>query len=773
MSLGKKILLTLIFIPIIIGVSYLYLKEKKKKHVNTDLSVYIPEDYSYYFDLRNVSALLSENKKSLALNEIDFLLSKIGAIGLEDEIKSIKNLYSNSFFKTELNHHTGVILKNEKNKTLFTIVQNVTISKSEFGSFINDYFDGAANMKPLEINGRKITSLAIGNRLFYYEIKNNVLFFSNSQFFLSDVLKTTGYKLNKSIDIELQKMLSGESIGFFAANSAFTNSSLSKLTHQNCKLNFPLAGEIIIKKNIVSFNLYSLKNTKYNENYAVNLSQFPIFSSFILPVNYHESNEEKKWGFLTEMFNEKILINRDVNKKDSTDNSIYSIDKSIILKNNDSTHYQFKYFGFDFFNRQCFFNDTVKWFWYNNALNNGNNLASDAFSNNNQNQMKSGVSDFYFERSDNAKKMVYSRINNRIKNTCVNYELREHSAFLFDNLYSIPLVDKMIKEIEFAEIPNGLKIALMASENEISGISLTGKLRWTFKTTSPIDSKLFIKQIKGKGEIVLFNTADKIFALNTDGENIKGFPISVKEKINGSISVYSSRGKDDLRITFFGQNNKAYNFDENGKPVSDWNITEFKTKNKTSLIGFNYNEERFYMSLNKKDEVILIKRKGYLKFVKDTAFSSYNARNIALVNNSPLLCDIDSTGKITYSFWGNNSKIITSGLAGASLIEPLYFKNDIYFIINVGSNRFMVNQKGQVVYKTISNKSFSNYFNNDDFFVWFDGSKIHVSNEIGNNSKVALIDSDSPAKIERISKNEYLLLHLKNNKLECKLFKSE
>jgi hypothetical protein len=241
-----------------------------------------------------------------------------------------------------------------------------------------------------------------------------------------------------------------------------------------------------------------------------------------------------------------------------------------------------------------------------------------------------------------------------------------------------------------------------------------------------------------------------------------------ESKATAEISVMSNALKDEYRITVPCQNNKIYNYDGTGKVLVDWNYPIFENGIENKVIAFKENGERFYATIDSKNNFILQSRKGKRVNKNDTIFRySSSIKKIELDENvKPVYFELDSTGLLK-SFCGSreNNYSLETGLNGVGEFLPILQKNQTHFAVKVGSVSYLLNNKGKIVSKNVGSQSLKeNFSKTENYLVWNDGKNSLL---ISGNKVLKSYDLTSPEKhfiVEKVDK-QLLMFYSLDKKL--------
>ena len=146
-------------------------------------------------------------------------------------------------------------------------------------------------------------------------------------------------------------------------------------------------------------------------------------------------------------------------------------------------------------------------------------------------------------------------------------------------------------------------------------ISCTGKVLWQRELDGPIlgDAHQVDRYKNGKLQM-LFNTAERIYLIDRNGENVTGFPISLPEKASAPLNVFDYDGTKEYRVLVPTVEARLLNFDMNGKAVEGW------VSPKTAAVCELPVE---HLRVRGKDHLVLVDKNGGIAVLDRRAASRY------------------------------------------------------------------------------------------------------------------------------------------------------
>jgi len=214
--------------------------------------------------------------------------------------------------------------------------------------------------------------------------------------------------------------------------------------------------------------------------------------------------------------------------------------------------------------------------------------------------------------------------------------------------------------------------------------SKAGKLIWKIKVADPIISEIYQIDYYNNDKLqFIFNTKNKIYVIDRNGDNVDDFPIQLPSKAtNGMLVVnYDNAGK--YRYFVACDNANVYGYEQNGAPLNGWKpkknvgiITE-KIQHKV-VDGLDY----IFFS-NNKGEFYAFNRKGNKRFAP---VSTNVTNNIFKLRNKKFV----SGNYGTVSFIDLNGKLTTKSISDSSHVyfvaeKSLIHETEAYAFANSSS----------------------------------------------------------------------------------------
>ncbi len=151
------------------------------------------------------------------------------------------------------------------------------------------------------------------------------------------------------------------------------------------------------------------------------------------------------------------------------------------------------------------------------------------------------------------------------------------------------------------------EIILQDDANALCLISKGGKILWEKKLNEKILGEIHQVDRYKNGKLqYLFNTADKMYLVDRNGNDVPGFPVVFKVKATAPLALLDYDKSRNYRILVSFSNGKIINYEINGAPVKGWEFEGMSKEIKTAP---------YYLSFNKKDFIVVVDVAGNVKVI--------------------------------------------------------------------------------------------------------------------------------------------------------------
>ena len=667
-----------------------------------DIKDYIPENSLIIIKIHNLGKFKSDIKNNEVLNKIGN--SKYNT---KKQLELINNL----------NDETELIISLTKNinEEVFTIITKDSIK--EFDVFhkrinnINIYSNSLKNINEIQINYNKDfnkyaktfnvndsfslilkeeISKEFLNSIFNLnnKIQDNSLSFGvnifndkillNGLSFLDDSLKLSNNIFKGSISSELKnyEITPKNTTSLKSYNFKNQNNYLKKASIDEVKEN---RFSIILNNNSIEITevkldneqvfIFRLDEIKLFKDYLINKNTistkhrgFEIYNNTDLDINPFISfanfnNKEKILLFkdyLVFSNNEKTLkqfINDNLNKNTLKSNSSFNRLFSSISSFNTLNNNYFSGSNYNFFNEL-------------NLLNSKNDFTENSF----QLVQDNGIIHF---------------------NAVISKDTNEDENLKISKLFDVEIDEEIIMYPHFVKnhVTKNLDIVVQDAKNNLYLISKDGKVIWKKKINQPILGQISQIDIYKNGRLqLIFNTKNKIYVLDRNGNNVKQFPKTFNDPITQPLAVFDYDNNKNYRL-LVTQGSELLMYDKNGKKVSGFKYKKSSNNITSKPKHFRIlNKDFIVFKIGNKMKILNRKGRERINVNDDINFSNqnvfeYNDKLISTTTDQKLV-QIDVNGVMDIS----SLKNLSLNSEGSNLV--VLDENSIKLSSNVASIPF-------------------------------------------------------------------------------------
>ena len=115
-------------------------------------------------------------------------------------------------------------------------------------------------------------------------------------------------------------------------------------------------------------------------------------------------------------------------------------------------------------------------------------------------------------------------------------------------------------------------IVVFDTQDNMYLISAVGEIQWKNEISeSPMSDVFVVDAFKNGQQQFVFNTANYVYVVDRNGNNLEGFPMKLLSKASNGLSVFDYNGTSDCRLVLCGEDRFVYNFDLSGNETEGWN----------------------------------------------------------------------------------------------------------------------------------------------------------------------------------------------------------
>ena len=219
---------------------------------------------------------------------------------------------------------------------------------------------------------------------------------------------------------------------------------------------------------------------------------------------------------------------------------------------------------------------------------------------------------------------------------------------------------------------NGAKeIMLQDLDQNLYLISNTGNILWKQKLAGTILGEIYQVDYYSNGKLqYLFNTENKLYLLDRNGNPVEKFPVSFREKATAGLSILDYDNNKNWRIPVPAVDRRVYMYNKEGKLVSGWKFRtdDYPVRNPLQHIKLN---DKDYVIAKEEFQIYFLDRKGK-KRIKPEQQIQFSGNDVYYDRGegNPYVIASDKKGSI-YKFYFNEK---------VELFMENNFSTDHYFL---------------------------------------------------------------------------------------------
>ena len=209
--------------------------------------------------------------------------------------------------------------------------------------------------------------------------------------------------------------------------------------------------------------------------------------------------------------------------------------------------------------------------------------------------------------------------------------------------------------------------------------ALNGAGLWNRPLSDPILSDIRGVDFYGYGAgCYTFSTASRIYMLDENGRDIKGFPLKLPANASNGATTVDFEGNTKFSYFVACENDKIYGFGHLGKPLEGWNGVETRGAVKQPVLHFQHQGKDYLAVLTENGRLSVFGRDGTLRFDPiqlDEGAKFVSPIQADVASRTPHIYCANSTGKRFACDLQGNVRVLQAGKPGSVVaFGPL--KND-------------------------------------------------------------------------------------------------
>ncbi len=205
-------------------------------------------------------------------------------------------------------------------------------------------------------------------------------------------------------------------------------------------------------------------------------------------------------------------------------------------------------------------------------------------------------------------KMFYSSIYLKY-----NPVVKEENVLLFESTLDTTVSSKPFLFVN--HITKEKEIFIQDDANKIYLINNTGEIIWTKQLSEKIIGDVIQLSVLNSNKLpIVFNTRSYIYMFDSNGSDMKGFPIKLKSKSTNALTVVDYDKNKDYRIFVASENKKITCFKSDGKEFIEFKFDKTANQVNLPIQYFKSNNKDNLCAIDSKGKVYIMDREGGIRF---------------------------------------------------------------------------------------------------------------------------------------------------------------
>lgn len=200
------------------------------------------------------------------------------------------------------------------------------------------------------------------------------------------------------------------------------------------------------------------------------------------------------------------------------------------------------------------------------------------------------------------------------------------------------------------------EIIFQDAQNNLHLVNSSGRLLWSVALSAPVLSEIFQIDYYKNGRLqYLFNTKDKLYLIDRNGDNVAGFPVTFRSPATNAVNVFDYHNNRDYRYFVAGEDRKIYAYDYTGKIISGWNFGQTDSPVITPVQHFRISGND-YIVFKDKSKIYIQDRQGKTRVPVSVRFENSANPLVLNMNGTPKIVATDTGGKVHYIYFDGKSE---------------------------------------------------------------------------------------------------------------------
>ncbi|MCF8333456.1 MAG: hypothetical protein K9I47_04840 [Bacteroidales bacterium] len=245
-----------------------------------------------------------------------------------------------------------------------------------------------------------------------------------------------------------------------------------------------------------------------------------------------------------------------------------------------------------------------------------------------------------------------------------------------ENNWELQLEAKMVGQPHIVDdhLSSEKRIIVFDALNNMYFINHKGKVLWKHMLSGrPLSDVYEVDAYKNNKVQYIFNTESHLYLIDVLGRDVGDFPVKLSTPATNGMALFDYTGHKYYRILVAGTDQKVYNYDIEGKPVTGWKKPAMDGKISQPLQHMVYGNRDYIIITDQKGNVKITNRKGQERISVTESFTKgHNSKfYINRTNSKSPFITTDRKGILTY--------VNASGTTSETIFDTLSPKHYFFY----------------------------------------------------------------------------------------------
>jgi hypothetical protein len=244
----------------------------------------------------------------------------------------------------------------------------------------------------------------------------------------------------------------------------------------------------------------------------------------------------------------------------------------------------------------------------------------------------------------------------------INYDNTTHSATKGDEIITLsPGTVNRLQLVLNQENRRHYDILAQDAKNILHLFSTSGNLFWSIDLPEPIISRIYQIDVHKNGRLqFLFNTRDRIYLIDRNGNNVSPFPVKLPTEATNGMAVFDYNRTRDYRIFLATKDRKVMLYNGQGEVVEGWTFGTTRSE-VTTPIQYIRVAGRDHIVFKDKNNVYIQDRQGHTRVPVRLSINYSDNPLVMNTTGKPKIIATDTRGQIYYLYFDGEYEIRQAG----------------------------------------------------------------------------------------------------------------